>query len=214
MEDTLLYIDSEPATRLLVRRVLGSAGFRVLEAESLDSGRLLAEQARPEIVLLDVDDDTAPAGLLPAFRKSPGMERSVFLASTADDRPARTEDLVACGFQGVLVKPLDIEHPGERTQALSGARRLPRSCRPRRYQGACCLGIRSRWRVNFGPNHGAARSQRGCGRRSAGCPRRGSDRADGLSPPLRFGARWTARGWGTKLPVAALESGSSLAADC
>lgn len=109
MEDTLLYIDSEPATRLLVRRVLGSAGFRVLEAESLDSGRELAEHSRQEIVLLDVDDATAPAGLLPTFRKSPGMERSVFLASTADDRPARTEDLVACGFQGVLVKPLDID---------------------------------------------------------------------------------------------------------
>lgn len=151
MEDTLLYIDSEPATRLLVRRVLGSAGFRVLEAESLDSGRQLAEQARPEIVLLDVDDGAAPAGLLPAFRKSPGMERSVFLASTADDRPARTEDLVACGFQGVLVKPLDIDTLANELKPY--LTRKPAPILPAKpVPGASPrLGIRSRWRVNFSP---------------------------------------------------------------
>lgn len=152
MEDTLLYIDSEPATRLLVRRVLGSAGFRVLEAESLDSGRQLAEHSRPEIVLLDVDDDTAPAGLLPTFRKSPGMERSIFLASTADDRPARTEDLVACGFQGVLVKPLDIDTlANELKPYLTPKASLGQPAKPIHAVPTSRLGIRSRWRMNFGP---------------------------------------------------------------
>ena len=152
MDDTLLYIDSEPATRLLVRRVLGSAGFRVLEAESLDSGRQLAEHSRPEIVLLDVDDDTAPAGLLPTFRKSPGMERSVFLASTADDRPARTEDLVACGFQGVLVKPLDIDTlANELKPYLTPRAALAQPAKPIHAVPTSRLGIRSRWRINFGP---------------------------------------------------------------
>jgi response regulator RpfG family c-di-GMP phosphodiesterase len=151
MEDTLLYIDSEPATRLLVRRVLGSAGFRVIEAESLDSGRQLAEQARPEIVLLDVDDDTAPAGLLSTFRKSPGMERSVFLASTADDRSARAEDLVAFGFQGVLVKPLDIDTLANELKPYLAPKAVPVLPAEPVLAASFRLGIRSRWRVNFSP---------------------------------------------------------------
>ena len=152
MEDTLLYIDSEPAIRLLVRRVLGSAGFRVIEAENLASGRQLAEQARPEIVLLDVDGpDTAADGLIPAFRKSPGMERSVFLASTADDRSDHTDNLVARGFQGVLVKPLDIDTLAKELKPyLPSKAALNLPARPM-HPISSPHGIRSRWRVNFTP---------------------------------------------------------------
>jgi response regulator RpfG family c-di-GMP phosphodiesterase len=152
MEETLLYIDSEPAIRLLVRRVLSSAGFRVLEAENLASGRQLAEQARPEIVLLDVDGpDTAAEGLIPAFRKSPGMERSVFLASTADDRSDHTESLVACGFQGVLVKPLDIDTLAKELKPYLPPKTVPALPARPMHPAASPHGIRSRWRVNFTP---------------------------------------------------------------
>ena len=152
MEDTLLYIDPEPAIRLLVRRVLTSAGFRVLEAENLASGRQLAEQARPEIVLLDVDGpDTAADALIPAFRNSPGMERSVFLASTADDRPDHTETLVACGFQGVLVKPLDIDTLAKELKPYLPPKAAPTPPAGPMLPASPPHGIRSRWRVNFTP---------------------------------------------------------------
>ncbi len=152
MEDTLLYIDSEPAIRLLVRRVLGSAGFRVVEAENLASGRQLAEQTRPEIVLLDVDGpDTAADGLIPAFRKSPGMERSVFLASTADDRSDRADSLVASGFQGVLVKPLDIDTLAKELKPYLPSKVAPVLPATPTHPAASPQAIRSRWRVNFGP---------------------------------------------------------------
>jgi response regulator RpfG family c-di-GMP phosphodiesterase len=157
MEDTLLYIDSESASRQLVRRVLGSAGLRVFEADSVATGRKLAEQARPEIVLLDVDNPDATAGdLLRSFRKSPGMERSVFLASTADDRPDNTERLVAEGFQGVLMKPLDVDTLATELQPY----RLPRVVPPApvraipRPQPAASLTTRSTrscWMINFTP---------------------------------------------------------------
>jgi response regulator RpfG family c-di-GMP phosphodiesterase len=152
MEETLLYIDSKPAIRLLVRRVLSSAGFRVLDAENLASGRQLAEQARPEIVLLDVDDpDTAAHGLIPSFRKSPGMERSVFLASTADDRSDHAENLVACGFQGVLVKPLDIDTLAKELKPYLPPKAAPALPARPMHPASSRHGIRSRWRVNFTP---------------------------------------------------------------
>jgi response regulator RpfG family c-di-GMP phosphodiesterase len=151
MHDTLLYIGSEPAIRQLVRRVLGSAGFRVLEAENLASGRKLAEQARPEIVLLDVDDpDTASAGLLPTFRTSPGMERTVFLASTGDDRPNHTEKLVAWGFQGVLVKPLDIDTLANELKPYLTPKAGPALPAPM-LPVSSRHDIRSRWQINFSP---------------------------------------------------------------
>jgi response regulator RpfG family c-di-GMP phosphodiesterase len=161
MQDTLLYIDSEPSIRLLVRRVLGSAGLRVLEAENIAAGRKLAEQARPEIVLLDVDEPgAATTGLLGTFRKAPGMERAVFLASTADDRPDHTEKLVADGFQGVLVKPLDVDtlaselqpyrpaRPAAPPAAAKAAPAPPAAARP---HVAPAPVARSRWLVNFAP---------------------------------------------------------------
>lgn len=157
MEDTLLYIDPEPSIRLLVRRVLGSAGLRVLEAENVAAGRKLAEQARPEIVLLDVDEaGTATAGFLRTFRKAPGMERAVFLASTADDRPAHTERLVADGFQGVLVKPLDVDTLATELQpyrpAKVAAPPAPAKAGAPAPPAAAPVSIpRSRWLVNFAP---------------------------------------------------------------
>ena len=152
MDETLLYIDPEPAIRLLVRRVLGSAGFRVVEAENLASGRQLAEQARPEIVLLDVDDPaTAAAGLLPAFRKSPGIERAVFLASTADDRPDHAETLMACGFQGVLVKPLDIDTLANELKPYLPPKAAPARSATPMHATSSRHDSRSRWRVDFGP---------------------------------------------------------------
>ncbi len=105
------------------------------------------------------------------------MERSVFLASTADDRPARTEDLVACGFQGVLVKPLDIDTLANELKPYLA----PKAAPPAGEAGAPEL-VPSRHPITLEgqlqPDHGASRSQRGCGRRSAGSPGRGSDNAD------------------------------------
>lgn len=157
MEDTLLYIDSEPASRQLVRRVLGSAGLRVFEADSVATGRMLAEQARPGIVLLDVDDPDATAGdLLRSFRKSPGMERSVFLASTADDRPDHAERLVAEGFQGVLVKPLDVDTLATELQPYRLSRVAPPAPvraipRPQPAAALTTRSTRSCWMINFTP---------------------------------------------------------------
>lgn len=53
-QSTVLVIDDEPAHRLMVRVVLGDAGFRVLEADNGSSG-LATLRARPvDVVLLDM----------------------------------------------------------------------------------------------------------------------------------------------------------------
>jgi response regulator RpfG family c-di-GMP phosphodiesterase len=110
MRRTLLYIDPDPGVRLLVRKGLIPAGVTVLEAESTAQGSQLARHTSPDAVLIDVDlVGTDPAEVVRTLRQSPGLERAVLLASTAEDRPKRLEETVACGFKWVFVKPLDVD---------------------------------------------------------------------------------------------------------
>lgn len=115
MSRTLLCIDPDPAVRLLFRKVLAPAGFNVVDAGDPASGCRLAERRPPDVVVVDVDATaTAPPDLARALRASPGMERAVFVASTADDEADRVATTTAGGFDLVLLKPLDVDDlPGK-----------------------------------------------------------------------------------------------------
>lgn len=52
--DTILVVDDEPVNAMVLKGILGKAGFEVLTAESGDAGRALAREHRPSLVLLDV----------------------------------------------------------------------------------------------------------------------------------------------------------------
>jgi response regulator RpfG family c-di-GMP phosphodiesterase len=104
---TLLYIDPDLGTRLLVRRVLEPEGITVVEAQTLFEAEHSASGARPDVVLIDVDRvDTAE--LLPVLKRA-SVERTVWLASTAHPWPEHCERILASGFERVLPKPLDID---------------------------------------------------------------------------------------------------------
>jgi signal transduction histidine kinase/DNA-binding response OmpR family regulator len=51
---TLLVIDDDPAVRELITAVMASSGWTVLSAESGEKGLVLARQAQPSVVLLDL----------------------------------------------------------------------------------------------------------------------------------------------------------------
>jgi len=54
LQPTVLVIDDEPAHRLMVRVVLGDAGFRVLEADNGSSGLATLRSKPVDVVLLDM----------------------------------------------------------------------------------------------------------------------------------------------------------------
>jgi response regulator RpfG family c-di-GMP phosphodiesterase len=104
---TLLYIDPDLGTRLLVRRVLEPEGITVVEAQTLFEAEHSASGARLDVVLIDVDRvDTAE--LLPVLKRA-SVEGTVWLASTAHPWPEHCERILASGFERVLPKPLDID---------------------------------------------------------------------------------------------------------
>jgi sigma-B regulation protein RsbU (phosphoserine phosphatase) len=52
--ETILVVDDEPVNAMVLKGILGKAGFGVLTAESGPEGRELARQRHPSLVLLDV----------------------------------------------------------------------------------------------------------------------------------------------------------------
>jgi len=110
MSPTVLYIDSDAATRRLVTRVLVPAGVRVLEAATLAQAQQIASQTRPDVAIVDVDaasgDGDEIVRLLRQGSEGPGP---VVLAVTADDDPQHLARVKDTGFAAVLAKPLDID---------------------------------------------------------------------------------------------------------
>lgn len=53
-ERTILYIEDNEYNRKIVRRLLGSTSYRLIEATDGESGVALAQQELPHLVLMDV----------------------------------------------------------------------------------------------------------------------------------------------------------------
>lgn len=120
MSRTLLCIDPDPDVRLLVRKALAPAGYTVVDAGTVAAGREVAEQARPDVVLVDFDSGRSEATeLTRALRQSQATATALLLASTAEDRPEHLRTTAGCGFDGVFVKPLDIDALLERLPPVS-----------------------------------------------------------------------------------------------
>jgi response regulator RpfG family c-di-GMP phosphodiesterase len=110
MTPTVLYIDSDAATRRLVTRVLVPAGVRVIEAATLAQGHQAMGQTRPDLVVVDVDvpgldlDD-----FIPTLRQGLEGPEPFFVAVTADDPNRALAKATESGFATILGKPLDID---------------------------------------------------------------------------------------------------------
>src|ERR1051325_3696307 len=91
MSPTVLYIDSDAATRRLVTRVLVPAGVRVLEAATLAQAQQIASQTRPDVAIVDVDaasgDGDEIVRLLRQGPQGPGPGRLPRAAARAPPAP-------------------------------------------------------------------------------------------------------------------------------
>ncbi|MCA4131603.1 response regulator transcription factor [Arthrobacter sp. M4] len=103
---TVLLVDDQPAIRVGLRAILESAGFRVgTEAGNGREALLLAQEIRPEVVLMDLrmpgTDGTAGVRLI---RAQPELEDTkIIVLTTFDDDPDVLEALRA-GADGFLSK--------------------------------------------------------------------------------------------------------------
>jgi two-component system, cell cycle response regulator DivK len=118
----ILVVEDNVRNLKLVRDVLEHHGYRTLGAGDGEGGVGLAREHLPALTLMDVQlpgmDGVEALGRL---RGDPGTADLRVVALTAFAMPDDRERLLAAGFDGYLVKPIDVRtFPDEIASLLNG----------------------------------------------------------------------------------------------
>lgn len=107
---TILYIEDNPDNRLLVRRVLLSENYSLIEAKDASEALSLLKGNQPDLILMDINMPDVDGYTLTAQIKSmPGFERTPILAITANVMRGDREKTIEAGCDGYIQKPIDID---------------------------------------------------------------------------------------------------------
>ena len=107
---TIMYVEDNPDNRLLVKRILLSEDYALLEATDATEALDVLKTARPDLILMDINMPDMDGYTLTAKIKSmPGFERVPILAVTANVMRGDKEKTLEAGCDGYIQKPLDIE---------------------------------------------------------------------------------------------------------
>jgi len=107
---TILYVEDNPDNRTLVRRILLSEDYSLIEAtNALDAFEVL-KSTRPDLILMDINmPDMDGYTLTSRIKSMPGFERVPILALTANVMRGDKEKTLEAGCDGYIQKPLDID---------------------------------------------------------------------------------------------------------
>jgi signal transduction histidine kinase len=120
----ILYVEDNPVNRVLVRRVLTKAGYRVLEADDGLSGIRIAEQERPDLILMDLMLPGLDGHQVTTRLKTlPDLAETPIIALTAKVMPGDRERALVAGCDGYIPKPVDVDQlPVQIAEFLTGKR--------------------------------------------------------------------------------------------
>lgn len=107
---TILYIDDNDESRLLVKRVLMVEGHVLLEAADGPEGLKVAEEGWPDLILVDINmPDMDGYEATARLREIPMMAQVPIVALTANVLRGDRERSFAAGCDGYIQKPLDVD---------------------------------------------------------------------------------------------------------
>jgi two-component system cell cycle response regulator DivK len=107
---TILYVEDNPDNRLLVKRILLSEDYSLLEATDATEALNVLKSTHPDLILMDINMPDMDGYTLTAKIKSlPGFERVPILAVTANVMRGDKEKTLEAGCDGYIQKPLDID---------------------------------------------------------------------------------------------------------
>ncbi len=107
---TILYIEDNPDNRLLVKRVLLSEDYALLEAANAHEALSILENTCPDLILMDINmPDVDGYSLTAQIKGMPGFERVPILALTANVMRGDKEKTLEAGCDGYIQKPIDID---------------------------------------------------------------------------------------------------------
>ena len=107
-EGTILYIEDDDDSRVMVERILARAGYRVLVAARALQGIDLARQHLPDLILADINlPDMSGREIAIRLRADPHLADVPIVALTAYTDEADREKTLSAGVTGYLTKPID-----------------------------------------------------------------------------------------------------------
>ncbi len=119
---TILYIEDDPSSRMLVERTLKFAGYNVLIAERGLEGIDIARRESPDLILTDINlPDLSGREITARLRAEERFKQVPIVALTAQGYGEYREMALAVGISGYLTKPVDVEAlPSEIEAYLAG----------------------------------------------------------------------------------------------
>jgi signal transduction histidine kinase len=120
----ILYVEDDLPSRMLVSQVLDIAGYEVVEAADGMAGIRLAEEIRPDLILMDINmpglDGYAAATKIKSL---PGLVNTPIIAVTANVVEGDRERALTAGCDGYLPKPIDVDTLPDQIHQFLGGRR-------------------------------------------------------------------------------------------
>jgi two-component system cell cycle response regulator DivK len=107
--ELILVVEDNDKNRKLVRDVLTAKGYRLLEAETGEEGLRLANEQRPELVLMDIQlPGIDGIETLRRLRADAATATIPVVAVTASAMTQDRQKILAAGFDAYQSKPLSI----------------------------------------------------------------------------------------------------------
>jgi two-component system cell cycle response regulator DivK len=103
-------VEDNADNRTLVRRIVVSQNYSLLEAVNAAQALDILKNTRPDLILMDINLPEMDGYTLTAKIKSmPGFERVPILALTANVMRGDKEKTLEAGCDGYIQKPLDVD---------------------------------------------------------------------------------------------------------
>jgi two-component system cell cycle response regulator DivK len=107
---TILYVEDNVDNRTLVRRILLSEDYNLVEAINAAEALKVLEGMKPDLILMDINmPDMDGYTLTAKIKGMPGFARVPILALTANVMRGDKEKTLEAGCDGYIQKPLDID---------------------------------------------------------------------------------------------------------
>ena len=107
---TVMHIEDNFENRMLVRRLLQSDGYDVIEAENATNALKILANAKPDLILMDINmPDVDGYTLTNQLKNQETTAQIPILAITANVMRGDRERTLQAGCDGYIEKPIDID---------------------------------------------------------------------------------------------------------
>ena len=107
---SILHIEDNPENRLLIRRLLVSQGYKVVDAENASQAMDFVSGQTPDLILMDINMPGVDGYTLTSyFRTNSGLRRVPIVAITANVMKGDRERTLEAGCDGYIEKPIDVD---------------------------------------------------------------------------------------------------------